>query len=1127
MAGYNNKYHVGIDGKGYILSQNRPGQFYYQKKVAPSFVNKVGSGDVAYRDSTFWQYWATTNWRNGSKQLRLDDPGKFWKSQDINITQLDEITLSRKLTLVGQTAAGTKINAIESWRTSQSWWNANYGYRQQITITAPASIQVPSGYPVKVTIDTSALQTASKVRSDRNDWRVVYFNGSTWVDLKRDYISASVTYFSLQNAISAGATDTNYYVYYGYSSESTSAQPSTEADWNAAYALYGTTPDANSVAIYYGREGSGTSVNDDSSNSNTLTFGTAGGGNPAWATGGKFGRYIDFTSSNKGYLYASDNASLDLGSFTVEGYFNLKSTGAQMDLFAKGQDGADEPFYQTYIHTSGKLAFTGGSGEAQGTNALSTSAWHHIAISYDGSNIAKFYIDGVLDNSVATAFGSLANNAKRLYIGAEQGSAGDGSEKTWAYGNYYATMLRVSNVERTSFPYALVTTEPTLSYGSEITTQPPASSADVYVGCSNGKLYKWDGVTTLTEQFDTHRITWYDTVSLVDTNTVIGNYTGTEYAIAQSFQVGSVNQKVKSIQAYLKKFLGTPGNITVRIETNNAGVPSGTLADSNLSTSITAFTTTSYDWVTATFTNSGSLTSATTYWLVLKMAAGSSGNYYTIGTDASSPTYSAGNQAYSTNGGSTWTAESTKDFMFRINGEDTQINDLLITSIGGTRKMLIATGDISSQSNGNARLYSFDGTTYSLEKVFGTSTEAQITSLAEFNNKLYAGVGPQARIYEGSNVSTWTLSKDIDIPQGPGYIYAIKEYNGKLYAGGGNPEFLYDKHYSGFWYVFDGTTWQSLYPFDFTTIRAFEFYDAYLFGTTYHGHIYVYDTSTLNPLFNFKDNYSYQVSILGAQLFDDKIYFFLYPQSGTSETNIGVWIFDRHGMSLAHTVSGVTGFTCAAVVNNTLFIGTGNDGNVYRLDASAYTATGYVQSSYFDANLPSMNKLFNAVTIQHDPLATGQSISVYFKFKEDDSWTLLGTSSTVDATSSELSFPSGTYGKKISLKLVLTTSDTSATPKIKECVLKYSILPTRKWMWTMKLIAKDDLKLLDGTTESYTPDQIRSNIETSQNSQKLITFVDVDGNSYTTLFSDIDQPSWVINQANVNEDEVAITLIEA
>ncbi len=48
MAAYLNKYHIAIEAKGYVLN-SRDGKTYYQKKIAPTFVNKFGSGDSSYR----------------------------------------------------------------------------------------------------------------------------------------------------------------------------------------------------------------------------------------------------------------------------------------------------------------------------------------------------------------------------------------------------------------------------------------------------------------------------------------------------------------------------------------------------------------------------------------------------------------------------------------------------------------------------------------------------------------------------------------------------------------------------------------------------------------------------------------------------------------------------------------------------------------------------------------------------------------------------------------------------------------------------------------------------------------------------------------------------------------------
>jgi len=1111
MAAYASKYHIGIDGKGYVLSQTRSGTRLYQKKKAPAFVNKFGGGDSSYRDATFWQYFVQTNWRNGSKQLKFDDPGKFWKSSDVDTTILEQLTLSKAFVSAGQIASNVNVNCMEAWRSSASWWDSNYGYRQQLVITAGSGSTVPSGYPVKISIDTAALQTATKVRSDRKDWRVVYFNGSSWVDLTRDYVDTTVTFFALQSAITASSSDSNYYVYYGYASESTTKQASTEAEYNSVYGMYGTTPDANSIAIYHFREGSG-NPNDDSSNSITATA----NGSPTWETTGKLGRDVLLGGDGDGYII-DDAAAVDLGSLTLELWVKIAAATGESFIIAK---------YAAYElkEVSGKfratLRFDGSSLDLTTALAYDDGNWHHVALTYDGVNTAKIYVDGTAV-ATSTSGEAVVSNDRKVFIGA---NSADGSSASASGFNGRIQHVRISNTARSSFPYVL-TSEPSVVAGSETTTQPPSSSFDLYAGGSDGKVYKYDGTTTWTEQFDATRIIWYETGN--DANEIVGDEGGTEKAKSQGFQLPA-SLTVSSASFYLKKNAGTPGNITVRIETDSTNKPSGTLANASATGTITSFSTTSYGWVTVTFAAPFSLSSATTYHLVLKTAAAANDTNYAWAADASSPSFSSGAQSYSTDGGSTWTADSTKDQYFRLHSQSTEILSMLVSSLS-SQKLHVGVGNPTGQTNGDARIYSFDGTTWALEKAFATATESMVTAIAEYSsaNKAYVGLGPQAKVYETTDFSTFTLSKDINIPQNPGYIYAMKEYNRVLHAAGGSPEFLPAQYYNGFINTYDTTAWNALYPFDFTVIRSLEFYDAYLFMGTYHGHLYVYDTSTLNPLFNFKDQYGYRVEIKTMKYFDDKLYIGLYPQAGSNETNVGIWIFDRRGLSLAHTVSGVTGYRCFAVVNGTLFVGTGTNGYVYKLDPTKYATSGWEQSSYFDANLPSIDKLYNAVTIRHDPLESGQNITVYYKFKESDSWTLLGLSNTVGDTEKILSFPTGTYSKKISLKTELNTTDTTSTPVLTERIMQYSLYPTRKWQWTLRVKATKHLRLLDNSLEPRTSEQIRADLEDLFSSQQLYRFTDVDGVSYNVLMNDLDTQSWVINQNDVNEEEVAITLLEA
>ena len=1012
---------------------------------------------------------------------------------------------------------------MEAWRSSASWWDANYGYRQQITVTAPASSIVPVGYPIKITIDTAALETATQVRSDRKDWRVLYFNGSSWVDLTRDYVSTTATFFGLQTAIAAGGSDSNYYVYYGYAAESTTKQASTEAEYNGIYGMFGTTPDSNSKMIFHFREGSGTTMNDDSTNSNVMTsFGT-----PTWATDGMLGRSLNFTDAGNNCLEITSSTDLDLGSMTLEGWFYFNDFSDVPLIGRRGTGGGVNQAWELSI-ASGSLRFytvnepNAGTTINYSTSNLTINTWYHIAATYDGSSAMKLYVNGVEVASGTNSFGLMTQTGVAYMFR----DINDTSRTNPTFDGR-VQHLRISNTARTSFPYALSqANQPTTTNGTQTTTQPPSSTFDLYAGGSDGKVYKWDGTTTWTEQFDTRRITWYETGT--DTDKIVGDTGGTETAQGQSFQfTGALT--IKGLEVYLKKNAGTPGDITVRIETNSTDKPSGTLANAAATATISSFSTTSYGWKTVEFDTAFSLSSATTYWIVLKTAAAANDTNYAWAADGSSPTYTSGTMAASTDGGTTWSAVSAADAYFRLNGNTTSINCMAVTSVGGTQKLYVGTGSQTGQTNGDARLISFDGTTWTLTKSFVTATESMILSMTEYtsNSKFYIAVGPQARVYETSDFSTFTLSKDINIPQNPGYPWAMKEYNRVLHVGGGSPEFLPAQFYNGFLNVYDTTAWNILYPFDFTVIKSLEFYDAYLFMGSYHGHLYVYDTATLNPLFNFKDQYAFRVEIKAMKYFDDRLYIALYPQESSNETNVGIWLFDRRGLSLAHTISGVTGYRCFTVVNGTLMVGTGDDGYVYKLNPNVYKTSGYYQSSYFDANLPSIDKLFNEVTIRHDPLAEGQSIVFYYKFKESDSWTTLGTSDTVGAIQDTFSFASGTYAKKITLKGELVTTDTTATPKLTEVVMQYALYPERKWQWTMRLKAKKNLYLLDQTLESRTATEIREDLENLLNTQQLYTFVDIDGTSYSVLVNDIDNTSWVVNQNDVSEDEVVINLLES
>jgi len=74
-----------------------------------------------------------------------------------------------------------------------------------------------AGYTIRITIDTSALVSTSKMEADGSDLRIAYWNGSGWVELDRivEEINTDHTRVWFQTQDLIDGSDDNYYLYYG------------------------------------------------------------------------------------------------------------------------------------------------------------------------------------------------------------------------------------------------------------------------------------------------------------------------------------------------------------------------------------------------------------------------------------------------------------------------------------------------------------------------------------------------------------------------------------------------------------------------------------------------------------------------------------------------------------------------------------------------------------------------------------------------------------------------------------------------------------------------------------------------------------------------------------------------
>lgn len=175
--------------------------------------------------------------------------------------------------------------------------------------------------------------------------------------------------------------------------------------------------------------------------------------------------------------------------------------------------------------------------------------------------------------------------------------------------------------------------------------------------------------------------------------------------LGQEFQQTSGSSKsVGLIKLWLKK-VGTPSDtLTLRVETSSAGDPSGTLANVNATADVSESSlSTSYGWITFTYSTPFSIGSSTVYHLVLSTDRSQSDTDYVVwGADSSSPSYANGiMHSYAS---STWSDISGTDAIFELFEAGTQFDEpLSVGSVSGDSAEIGVRFDDGSGSDGDTR----------------------------------------------------------------------------------------------------------------------------------------------------------------------------------------------------------------------------------------------------------------------------------------------------------------------------------------------------------------------------------------------------------------------------------------
>jgi hypothetical protein len=212
-------------------------------------------------------------------------------------------------------------------------------------------------------------------------------------------------------------------------------------------ALVGASPGPGIAALWHLDEGTGKTAYDSTANNNDGTL-----------SGGKFGNALSFDGVDD-RVEVSHSPSLDISgtAITLEAWINANTFPAsgRVNVISKVHA------YALQVSDGGKVrVYLGPLTTYVETGVeLSTGTWHHIAGTYDGSNVL-IYVDGGLKKTVAKT-GNQATFTSPVVIGKRDPAAGGGNQGVF---DGLIDEVRISNVARTSF----VTTSPPSVDGSTV-----------------------------------------------------------------------------------------------------------------------------------------------------------------------------------------------------------------------------------------------------------------------------------------------------------------------------------------------------------------------------------------------------------------------------------------------------------------------------------------------------------------------------------------------------------------------------------------------------------------------------------------------------------------------------------
>jgi len=321
------------------------------------------------------------------------------------------------------------------------------------------------------------------------------------------------------------------------------------------------------------------------------------------------------------------------------------------------------------------------------------------------------------------------------------------------------------------------------------------------------------------------------------------------------------------------------------------------------------------------------------------------------------------------------------------------------------------------------------------------------------------------------------------------------------------------------------------------------FGDAIYLGCGLDGEVYRWDGTNLDLVFRLsKRDQPYTAIIRGMAVWDGALWLAVVDGVGSTglvryDPSLGSSGPSSGQASLTRPVRGLSGSTPGylAVYQGKLSVTTtltGGVGTVNHVNPSVYGAAGQIESGLISCGLPGISKLFKSVTIVTSSMVSPQSVQVEYRLEDTGNWQILGTLSTVGATSATYAFAANTTGRQIAFRVTLGgTAGAGTSPVLYELALRYVPRPAvaREWELAVVLEGTPELPLvtLDGAPDPLTGAQLTSALWTAAGSAGPVTLVDLDGSSYSVYVQDVREEIGKISQRRGYQRLGLVKLVEA